>query len=149
MQARARGTTFALPSAAADPTVCGITLTINTVPPGNGTSSLAASGCVGLGRPAGSRGFKCVMEPLFHKVLIKPTGNHGGRADLRRAHTLRILLAFPSWTATATTLDVAIILDGGTERHQTLLRTVQRSSGGKRDGSEYLGKDTPAPAACW
>ena len=143
----ARGTTFALPSAAADPTVGGITLTINTVPPGNGTSSLAASGCVGLGRPAGSRGFKCVMEPLFHKVLIKPTEI----TVVVRTFVERILYdtRLPFVDGDGNDLDVAIILStvgpSDTKRYCARFSVPPLEN----DASEYLGKNTPAPTACW
>ena len=142
-----RGTTFAMPSAAADPTVGGITLTINTVPPGNGTSSLAATGCQGLGRPAGSRGFKCVMEPLFHKVWIKPTEI----TVVVRTLVERVLYdtRLPYVDGDGNDLDVAIILS--TVGASDTKRYCARFSGPpvENEPDEYLGKGAPAPTACW
>lgn len=141
------GTTFALPSAAADPTAGGITLTINTVPPGNGNSSLTASGCRGLGRPAGSRGYKCAMEPLFPKVMIKPNGI----TVVVRTFVERILYdtRLPFVDDDGNDLDVAIILStvgpSDTKRYCARFSVPPIEN----EADEYLGKNTPAPTACW
>ena len=134
-----------MPSAAADPTVGGITLSVNTVPPGNGNSSLAAGGCVGLGRPAGSRGFKCASG-IFEKVIIKPT-----RITVSvRTFVERILYdtRLPFIDDDSNDLDVAIILStvgpSDTKRYCARFSVPPIEN----TGSEYLGKNTPAPTAC-
>jgi hypothetical protein len=136
------GGSFTLPSTGAAPLgTGGFVVDVNVVPPGTGVDYFGAT-CMGLGNPAGAKGYKC--SHFWVPVLIV-------KEKVIKA-VVKLDLPFVSHDTThpyPSTSDVAIRLTavGDSDQKQYCARF-----GGppplRNDAAGYRGKDAPAPPAC-
>jgi hypothetical protein len=131
--------TFALPSA--NDAVGLAVVDVNIVPPGT-SSPFFILGCVGLGNPPGSAGYKC-KDPVSGLILIKPTVVKAVSKILDLPAALYgTTHPYPSGT------DVAIRV---TYQGSVIKQYCGRFGGPpaiKDTATLYKRKDAPAPAAC-
>jgi len=131
--------TFTLPSAGAAPTGFSLSFGINTVPPGSG--NFGGVDCVGLGNPAGAKGYKCGVHPTVPLLLLK-------------TNVVKGLVKFDApanltGTPHPYTGDLAIRLTAfGTSDSKRYCARFPVASAVKNDMKQFKAKNAPAPAVC-
>jgi hypothetical protein len=137
------GGSFALPSPAAAPTGGSAVVGVILVPPGyDGGATFAPSACLGLGNPAGAKGYKCRAN--YGVVVIK---TKVVKAAIKRDIPFLVNGQPHPYPGTS---DVGIkLISTGSSDSKRYCGSFFIGAASTNDGTQFKATNAPAPASCY